>query len=56
MVAPNPIDFDKVWAGFANIGDNPTVMVTIIALFLVYALAIMWARRRDRRDKENKVK
>lgn len=55
LVAPNPIDFDKVLAGFANIDDNPTVLATIIFLFLLYFLGVMWAKRKDARDKEYKV-
>ena len=50
LVAPNPIDFDKVFQGFANIGENLSVLVTIISVFLVYALFVVWARKKDKRD------
>lgn len=52
LVAPNPIDFDEVFAGFANLGEtgNFSVLGTIIGLFLLYALAVIFARRADKRD------
>mgnify|MGYP001795451891 CR=1 FL=1 len=50
MVEPNPIDFDKVFAGFKNIGENLSVMVAIISVFLSYVLFVIWGRKADRRD------
>ncbi|EDO43195.1 predicted protein, partial [Nematostella vectensis] len=55
LVAPNPIDFDKVWAGFKNISDNLAVVVTIATGFGLYIVLVLWARRKDKGDME-KVK
>ncbi|XP_048585280.1 uncharacterized protein LOC5502169 isoform X2 [Nematostella vectensis] len=52
LVAPNPIDFDKVWAGFKNISDNLSVVVTIATGFGLYLLIAFWARRKDKKDYE----
>lgn len=50
LVAPNPIDFDKVFAGFANISDNMAVLGAIIAAFSIYTILAVWLRRLDKRD------
>jgi hypothetical protein len=52
VVAPNPIDFDEVFAGFANLGEtgNFSVLFTVCGLFLLYALAVVFARKADKRD------
>ena len=50
MVAPNPIDMDQVFAGLKNLGDNLGVLMVIISLWLLYAVLLVWARRKDRRD------
>ncbi|EDO46983.1 predicted protein, partial [Nematostella vectensis] len=54
MVAPNPIDFDQVFANFANITatGNFSVLFTVCGLFLLYIIAIILARRADKRDKK----
>lgn len=56
IVAPNPINFDEVMAGFANIGDNVAVLVVIVLLLLFYILVVVWARRADKREKQQQVK
>ena len=54
--APNPIDFDKVFAEFGNLAEsgNISVLVTICCTFLLYIVLIVFARRADNRD-ESKV-
>ena len=54
--APNPIDFDKVFAEFGNLAEsgNISVLVTICCAFLLYIVVIVFARRADKRD-ESKV-
>lgn len=54
--APNPIDFDKVFAEFGNLAEsgNISVLVTICGVFLIYFVVLVFARRADKRD-ENKV-
>lgn len=53
---PNPIDFDKVWYAFADIHNNVAVLVSIVSVFLLYLLVIIWARRADRKDHTSQVK
>lgn len=55
MVKPNPIDFDKVWVAFADIHNNIAVLATIVSIFLLYLLVIIWARRADKRDQDSQV-
>ncbi|EDO48596.1 predicted protein, partial [Nematostella vectensis] len=54
FVAPNPIDLDKVWAGFANIGKtkNFVVLTTLCTIFAFYIIAVIFARRADKSDKQ----
>lgn len=54
--APNPIDFDKVFSEFTQLGEtgNISVLVTIAVVFLVYFVVLIFARRADKRD-ESKV-
>ena len=57
VVAPNTISFGKVWSGFASLHEtgNVAVLATVIAVFLIYCVILIWARRADKCDK-NKVK
>ena len=52
LVAPNPLDFSKVFAGFKEAFQtgNVVVLFTILTLLVVYALLAVWAWRRDRLD------
>ena len=54
LVAPNPIDFDKVFAGFANLASsgNISVLATVVSMFLLYLIAIVFARRADKSVEE----
>lgn len=55
LVKPNPIDFDKVWIAFDDIHNNMAVLATMISIFLLYLLVIIWARRADIRDRDSQV-
>ena len=52
--APNPIDFDKVFAEFGNLAEsgNISVLVTICCAILIYLVVVVFARRADKRDEE----
>ena len=52
FVMPNPIDFSKAFAGFANLADNPVTFATVLSIFGVYLILLFWARREDRKDVE----
>ncbi|KAL9983978.1 hypothetical protein ACROYT_G006228 [Oculina patagonica] len=53
-VTPNPIDYSAVLEGFSSMFDtgNVVVFLFIIAMFLIYCLVLVWARRADKRDME----
>ncbi|XP_070186772.1 polycystin-1-like protein 2 [Littorina saxatilis] len=50
FVAPNTIDFSTVFSKFAL--NNASVYGTIICLAVVWVLGLIWARRKDQKDKE----
>ncbi|XP_048576826.1 uncharacterized protein LOC5521481 isoform X2 [Nematostella vectensis] len=50
FVAPNPIDFDKVFS--ADLSENFLVITTVCGLFGLYLIAVIFARRADLRDKK----
>ena len=54
--APNPIDFDKVFAEFGNLAEsgNISVLVTTCCAILIYLVVVVFARRADKKD-EDKV-
>ena len=52
MVAPNPIDFDKAFSGFSDIASNPVVFATVLTIFGLYFVGVIWARWRDKEDLE----
>lgn len=47
-MAPNPIDFDKVFS--ADLSKNFAVLLMVCLLFGLYFVLIIIARRFDRRD------
>ncbi|XP_070540748.1 polycystin-1-like protein 2 [Ptychodera flava] len=51
VVPPNPIDFDTVFDKFAHLDSNPSVFSTVIVIFALYLLIVIWASRKDRREK-----
>uniref|UniRef100_S4RPY8 PLAT domain-containing protein n=1 Tax=Petromyzon marinus TaxID=7757 RepID=S4RPY8_PETMA len=52
FVPPNTIDFATVFAKF-DLRSNAAVFTTVIAILLLYFLLLLYARRADRRDKDN---
>ena len=54
LVAPNPIDFDQVWDAFSNILEtkNFVVLATVCTMLGLYVIAVVFARRADRCDKQ----
>lgn len=52
FVAPNPIDFSKVFSGFKEAFEtgNVVVLFTILVLLMLYAVLAVWARRTDKKD------
>ncbi len=49
VVAPNPIDFSYVFANLDFL-SNPTLYVTQIVIAVIYVIAVVWARRKDKKD------
>ena len=54
FATPNDIDFDEVFIGFASLGKtgNVGVIIAVGVFFLLYIVGVVFARRADRRDKE----
>lgn len=54
--APNPIDFDKVFVEFTRLSEtgNVAILATIVFVFILYFVTIIFARRADNRD-QNRV-
>lgn len=54
MVSPNPIDLNVVFKELMRLDEtgNISVLLTIIFMFALYVLAIILARRADKKDHE----
>ncbi|KAL9952071.1 hypothetical protein ACROYT_G039275 [Oculina patagonica] len=52
FVAPNPIDFDKVFTEFTRLGEtgNYVVLSTVCLIFGIYFIGLVFARRADKKD------
>ena len=52
-MAPNPIDFDKVWENFGKLAEtgNLVVLATVCSIFGMYFIGLVFARRADKNDK-----
>ena len=52
LVAPNPVDMGTVFKELSRLGEtgNFSVLLTIIFVFLFYIIAVVLAKRADRRD------
>ena len=50
-VQPNTIDFAFVFANL-DFMSNPTLYVTQIVTFVIFIIAVIWARRKDTKDVE----
>ncbi|XP_055877058.1 uncharacterized protein LOC106077240 isoform X2 [Biomphalaria glabrata] len=48
VVVPNTIDWDYVFS-HADFLSNPTIYITVIITAVIYIVAAVWARRRDRK-------
>lgn len=48
-VAPNKIDFSSVFLKFSPL-NQAAVMATLLLIFLIYIIIVIWARRQDRKD------
>ncbi|KAL9952074.1 hypothetical protein ACROYT_G039278 [Oculina patagonica] len=57
FVAPNPIDFEKVWTEFERLGDtgNFLVLSTVCVIFGIYIVGLVFARRADNKDLQKVV-
>ena len=53
-MTPTTIDFDQVQLGFKSINDpgDVPVIVAVLLVFLLYLIAVVFARRADERDLE----
>ena len=51
-MAPNPIDFDKVFTEFDRLPEsgNVAVMIAVTCVLGFYLLLLVWARKADRQD------
>lgn len=51
-MAPNPIDFDKVFAAFGNLAEtgNFVVLSTVCVILGLYVIGLVLAKREDKRD------
>ena len=52
FVSPNSIDFDKVFTEFTHLGEtkNFVVLTTVCAIFGIYFVGLVFARRADKTD------
>ncbi|KAM5262602.1 polycystin-1-like protein 3 [Ctenodactylus gundi] len=50
LVMPNAVDICQTAELFATFEDNPVVVATVGCLFVIYALVVIWARRKDVED------
>ena len=51
-MAPNPIDFDKVWSEFGKLDEtgNFVVLATVCSILALYLVVLVFARRLDKID------
>lgn len=51
-MAPNPIDFDKVFTEFDRLPEtgNVAVIIAVSYVFGFYLLLLVWARKADKKD------
>ncbi|XP_078573097.1 polycystin-1-like protein 2 [Branchiostoma floridae x Branchiostoma japonicum] len=48
FVPPNPLNIREAFS--ANILENPTGLILVLAVFTSYVMGVIWARKADRRD------
>ena len=51
-MAPNPIDFDKVFTELTRLPDtgNIAVIIAVSCVFGLYVLLLLWTRKNDKLD------
>lgn len=51
-MAPNPIDFDKVFIEFTRLPEtgNVSVIIAVSCVFGLYLVLFIWARKTDQED------
>ena len=51
-MAPNPIDFDKVFTELTRLPDtgNIAVIIVVSCVFGLYVLLLLWTRKNDKLD------
>ena len=50
-MAPNPIDFRKVWEEFKRLkAESFVVLSTVCVIFGIYFIGLVFARRADKKD------
>ena len=51
-VAPNPINFEKVFLEFSRLHETGNVMTFVVLgiIFGIFVVVVLWARREDKRD------
>ena len=51
-MAPNPIEFDRVWDEFGRLGEtgNFAVLATVCSMLWFYLVGLLFARRADKED------
>lgn len=55
FVKPNMVDFAYVFAN-AGFQDNITIYLTLIITVAFYIVVVLWARSKDKKDKEKVTK
>ncbi|PFX27644.1 Polycystic kidney disease protein 1-like 2 [Stylophora pistillata] len=56
FVAPNPIDFDKVWLEFKNVEETGNfVLAAVFSIYGLYVVGLLLARRFDSKDQDKVV-
>jgi hypothetical protein len=48
FVMPNAIDWSKI--SLDNLFSNPTVFAVVMAIFGLYVIGMIWARKKDKQD------
>ena len=50
VVPPNTINFATVFTKFKNLGENAAVFSTIVSIFGLWLISLIWARHQDKKD------
>lgn len=55
FVAPNPIDFAVIAKNIGNLANNLAVLLTLVGMFVLFIVGIVYFRREDKRDLEKVI-